>query len=373
MRPILFIAVGLLLGALTTSTLGLRGEAPWQEALVLGLPLGFLQAALCLAARFPARAAPLAAGRWVRIAATHLSAAIVSTGLWILAGMALSHLVEELWPGLKGAPGRFQRESPGLAVMGILIFLLAVTAHYLVLAMEKARAAEVRGVEALVLAREAELRALRAQVDPHFLFNCLNSIGTLAEEDPPGARRMCLQLAGFLRRSLALGQRGHILLGEELALAKEYLEIEKIRFGERLRTFESVEETCRSCVVPPLILQPIVENAVRHGIAQVLEGGTIRIGASRDTRGVVLTVENPRDPERPAGKGTGVGLENVRGRLKALHGEDAKVEVASSQSLYTVRLVIPWGGSPADAAESSGEQRMASIPDSSEPAEIGNR
>jgi hypothetical protein len=373
MRPVLFIAVGLLLGALVASYLGLRGEAPWQEALALGLPLGIIQAALCLAARFPARAAPLGAGSWIRIAATHLSAAIVSTGMWILAGMALSRILEELSPRLAGAAGRFQLESPGLAVTGILIFLLAVTAHYLVIAMDKAREAEVRGVEALVLAREAELRALRAQVDPHFLFNCLNSIGTLTEEDPPGARRMCLLLAGFLRRSLALGQRGHILLGEELALAKEYLEIEKIRFGERLNTFEAVEETCRSCIVPPLILQPIVENAVRHGIAQVLEGGTIRIGASRDARGVVLTVENPRDPERPAGKGTGVGLENVRGRLKALHGDDAKVEVASSQSLYTVRLVIPWGGSPASEAESPGDQRAASIPNRTEPAGTWNR
>src|SRR5262249_33238520 len=151
--------------------------------------------------------------------------------------------LEEM-PGHAGAAARFQRESPGLAVTAILIFLLAVTAHYLVIALEKAREAEVRGVEALVLAREAELRALRAQVDPHFLFNCLNSIGTLTEEDPAGARRMCLNLAGFLRRSLALGQRGHILLGEELGLAREYLDIEKIRFGDRLKVLESVEETC---------------------------------------------------------------------------------------------------------------------------------
>jgi len=353
MRTVLFVAVGLLLGAIVATFLGLRGGAPWEEAVLLGLPLGFIQAALCLAARFPARAAPLAPGNVMRIAATHLSAAVVSTGGWILAGFALSRLLER-FPGNAGAFMRFQQEAPSLAVTGVLIFLLAVTAHYLVIALETAREAEVRVLSARMLAREAELRALRAQVDPHFLFNCLNSIATLTAEDPGGARRMCLQLAGFLRRSLALGQQDHIALGEELALAGEYLAIEAIRFGSRLTFIESVEDGCRDCPVPPLLLQPVVENAVRHGIAQVLEGGTIRIDARRESGGVTVTVDNPRDPERPAGRGTGVGLENVRGRLRALHGERAGVAMTSTQSLVTVRLFIPWAGEAAAVGSGGG-------------------
>jgi hypothetical protein len=340
----------LLLGAIVATFLGLRGGAPWEEAMLLGLPLGFAQAALCLAARFPARAAPLAAGNVLRLAATHLSAALVSTGAWILTGFALARLLEQ-FPGHAGSFARFQREAASLAVTGVLIFLLAVTAHYLIIALESAREAEVRELSARMLAREAELRALRAQVDPHFLFNCLNSIATLTAEDPGGARRMCLQLAGFLRRSLALGQQDHIPLGEELALAGEYLAIESIRFGPRLKFVESVEDGCRDCPVPPLLLQPVVENAVRHGIAQILEGGTIRIGAHRDLGGIILTVDNPRDPERPAGRGTGVGLENVRGRLRALHGERAGIEMTSTATLVTVRLFIPWVGDSDRGAE----------------------
>jgi histidine kinase len=355
MRAVLFIAIGLLLGAIVATFLGLRGGAPWEEAILLALPLGFIQAALCLAARFPARAARLAPGNVMRVAATHLSAALVSTGAWILAGFAISGLIARI-PGHAAAAARFQIEAAPLAVTGVLIFLLAVTVHYLTIALETAREAEVRVLSARMLAREAELRALRAQVDPHFLFNCLNSIATLTAEDPGGARRMCLQLAGFLRRSLALGQHDHIALGEEVALAGEYLAIETIRFGPRLQFVESVEDGCRDCPVPPLLLQPLVENAVRHGIAQLVEGGTIRLAARRDPAGVTVRIGNPRDPERPAGRGEGVGLANVRGRLEAMHGEGARIDVSAAPSLYEVSLFIPWAGAGPEVDTGAGEK-----------------
>jgi two-component system sensor histidine kinase AlgZ len=333
--------VGTLLGCLTATILGLRGGAPLDEAFLLGLPLGLAQAALCLAARYPARAVPLAAGNLLRVGATHLSAAMVSTTVWMAGGFVLSRLLER-FSSHAGASDRFLRESPTLALAGILIFLLAVTAHYLVIALDAAREAEVRGVRSRVLAREAELRALRAQVDPHFLFNSLNSIATLTGEDPAAARRMCLLLAGFLRRSLALGQRDEIPLGEELSLVADYLAIESIRFGPRLRVLQEVEEACRDCPVPPLLLQPIVENAVRHGIAQILQGGTIRISAGIDPEGVAVSVDNPRDPEHSGARGAGMGLENVRGRLRTMHGDQARIDVASESAVYRVRLFIPW-------------------------------
>ena len=344
-----FVAVGSLLGGLVAALLGLRGSASWDEALLLGLPLGFVLGALCLAARHPARAVPLAPGRLGRVAATHLSAAAVSVGAWMVAGFGWARLLDRLWrpPGLVD---RFSLEAPVLAVTGFLIFLLAVTAHYLLIALQAAGEAEVRGVQARVLAREAELRALRAQIDPHFLFNCLNSIATLTAEDPGAARRMCLQLAGFLRRSLALGEREQIPLGEELSLVADYLAIEKIRFGARLEVMEAVEESCRDCPVPPLLLQPLVENAVRHGIARIVEGGSLRIAAGRAPDGVVVTVENPRDPDGSGGRGAGLGLENVRGRLQARHGGRAAIDVTPSPAAYRVRLFIPWDGTPAESS-----------------------
>ncbi len=341
MRTGLYLAVGLLLGALVALLLAARGPTPWVEAALIGLPLGFLLGAIGLAARFPARSVPLGQGGVVRVAATHASAAVVSTAAWVLAGAIVARLLDRL-PSFAGASARFFTKAPELFIVGVLIFLLAVTVHYLVIALDTAREAQVRGVQARVLARDAELRALRAQVDPHFLFNSLNSVATLTSEDPAAARRMCLQLAGFLRRSLVLGGQERIPLGEELGLVHDYLAIEKVRFGERLTVEERIDDGCRDCMVPPFLLQPLAENAVRHGIAQLVVGGTIRIEARRSGGLVTVVVENPRDPERSGGRGAGLGLENVHGRLQAVFGDEARADVAADPALFRVTLSLPY-------------------------------
>jgi hypothetical protein len=345
---LLFVAIALLLACLVASLLALRGGAPWTEAVLLGLPLGLVYSAICIAARYPCRAAPLARTTAARVAATHGSAAVLSAGAWLLIGSALSRILEAA-PGFEGAERRFTGETPTFLVVGILVYLLAVAVHYLVLALEAAREAEVQGVQARVLAREAELRALRAQVDPHFLFNSLNSISALTSQDPDAARRMCLLLAGFLRRSLALGSRERIALRDELALVADYLAIEKVRFGDRVRILQEVDEAALGCAVPPLLLQPLVENAVRHGVAHLLEGGTIAITARRLSERIALAIENPRDPERQTSRGEGVGLANVRDRLRSLYGDEAQATVRAGGDSFRVEITVPALEAPSTA------------------------
>ena len=149
-------------------------------------------------------------------------------------------------------------------------------------------------------------------------FRSLQSISALTTADPAAARRMCLLLADFLRDTLALGARERIPLASELAIAKRFLAIEQVRFGERLRV-EVTADAADQCLVPPLVLQPLVENAVTHGIAHVLDGGVVRIAAERGTALLRIQVDNPCDRGRPAGRGTGVGLTNVRARLRTLY------------------------------------------------------
>src|SRR4029078_8405340 len=159
-------------------------------------------------------------------------------------------------------------------------------------------ASERSGVALQVRARDAELRALRAQLDPHFLFNSLQSISALTTADPQAARRMCLLLAAFLRDTLTLGSQPRISIGRELLLARRFLEIEQVRFGERLQVdIESWRAV--QILVPPLILQPLVENAVRHGIAHALEGGVVRVRAVAGIAQLVIIVENAGDPDPP--------------------------------------------------------------------------
>ena len=190
---------------------------------------------------------------------------------------------------------QYARHEPLLFAAGVLLFLLALTVQYLLLAFEIAQEAERRQLQLEVLSRDAELRALRAQLNPHFLYNSLNSISALAAADPAGARRMCVLLADFLRETLALSTRDRIPLADELALTDRFLGIEQVRFGERLQVERHVDDAASRCRVPPLLLQPLVENAVTHGIAELLDGGVIRLDVARRER---RAVDCDREPAR---------------------------------------------------------------------------
>jgi LytS/YehU family sensor histidine kinase len=191
-----------------------------------------------------------------------------------------------------------------------------------------------------VLSRDAELRTLRAQIDPHFLFNSLHSISALTASDPAAARRMTILLGDFFRESLALGAAERIPLSKELTLADKYLQIEQVRLGERLQV--SIDGTdAGECLVPPLVLQPIVENAVKHGVAHVLEGGMVSVSATCTAASLTLVVENPADPDRPRKTGTGLGLANVRARLRALYGNDASVNWSERDGRWRVEATLP--------------------------------
>jgi LytS/YehU family sensor histidine kinase len=193
-----------------------------------------------------------------------------------------------------------------------------------------------------VLAREAELKALRAQIDPHFLYNSLNSISALTGSDPAAARHMCLLLADFLRTTLRVSTQERITLAEELALADRFLSIEQVRFGPRLQVERHLDDEASECRIPPLVLQPLLENAVAHGIASLIEGGTIRLDVNRRDGRLLIAVENPRDPEAmPRKRGGGVGLENVRRRLSIVFGGAARLDAAAAADSFRVAMDLP--------------------------------
>jgi two-component system, LytTR family, sensor histidine kinase AlgZ len=152
---------------------------------------------------------------------------------------------------------------------------------------------------------------------------------------------MCLLLGAFLRDTLALGGESRIPLARELQLAARFLEVEQIRFGDRMDVEVAAPPYADGCLVPPLLLQPIVENAVTHGIAHMLERGTIRIAVSRTPRRVSIVVENPCDPDRPRRTGSGVGLANVRSRLKTHYGTEAAVNATEEAGVWRVELSFP--------------------------------
>lgn len=339
-RLLAYLGVWVPLGMLVAALLYLQGVFGWIEATLVALPLVLAYGFLCLSAWYVTGGSPVdRVGAW-RNAVTAVIASFVSSALWLLVARGWLAVVGSVrgWPEI--APS-FRLAAPTLFGFGFFLYLLAMAASYLAAAFAISQEAEKRGLELQVLAREAELRALRAQIDPHFLFNSLQSISALTTLDPAAARRMCLLLADFLRDTLALGSRERIALSEELALARRFLEIEQVRFGSRLQTAIDAEPGTEADEVPPLVLQPLVENAVTHGIAHVLEGGVVRIAASRQVALLVLTVDNPCDADRPAGRGTGLGLRNVRERLESEYGPDARLRTEEGDGSFVARIEIP--------------------------------
>jgi two-component system sensor histidine kinase AlgZ len=338
-RLALYLGVWIVAGVLLSSLIARPGGPGSPEALAIALPLAVTYAFFCLSAWYVSRSAPLATSGTIRLVTTALTAALITSGAWLfLARVWIEVLARR---GIVAdAAASFDRNDTILFGFGLLLYLLSLAGGYLLASFEVSREAERRALEGQVLAREAELRSLRAQIDPHFLFNSLHSISALTTMDPQAARRMCILLADFLRESLALGAEDRIPLNRELDLVKRYLEIERVRFGDRLHA-DLDPGGADSYLVPPLLLQPIVENAVTHGIAHMIEGGTVRVGVSRGDGTVTFTIENPCDPDRPRGAGTGLGLSNVRARLRALHSDDARVRAGEEGGVWRVEIVLP--------------------------------
>jgi hypothetical protein len=339
-RLLLVVATAALFGVALAWILRLLDGRSWAAALAFAVPLLNFYAFIVLSAWWVCRRNPLTGGRaWIAVSAQVL-AAVQASAVWAGLG-AFWAVALQRWLYTEFSREAVFRDVGVLFTAGIPLYLLSAGAHYLFLAFAASHAAERRVLETEVTTREAELRALRAQLNPHFLFNSLNSINALVGTDPEAARRMCEGLGDFLRRTLALGSRDAVTLGEEMALVERYLGIEQVRFGERLRVERTVAPEAATCQVPPLLLQPLVENAIKHGIQDVVEGGVIRIEARREGGLLRVVVENPVDADAPARRGEGVGLENVRRRLAAFGSREAHLATSRNADRFRVTLTLP--------------------------------
>jgi len=221
---------------------------------------------------------------------------------------------------------------------------------------------------------KARLNTLKAQLQPHFLFNSLNAITALLRRDPRLAETSLVALSELLRLALSQSERQEGALREELEFVQRYLEIQQTRFGDKLRVEQDIEPEALDCMVPTLVLQPLVENAIRHGIEPAEKAGVVRVSASRKDGKLVLAVEDngvglasgnadSGGPENPTGfcpslpvpaptftksavwarPGTGIGLANLRERLQALYGARQKLELTPrATGGVIVRVEIPW-------------------------------
>jgi LytS/YehU family sensor histidine kinase len=211
----------------------------------------------------------------------------------------------------------------------------------------RSRREEIRNLRLETANRENQLNTLRAQMNPHFMFNALNGIRGLIDEDPEQAKRSITQLSAILRNAMASVKRKLVPLGEEIDIVKAYLALEHMRYEERLRYTVDVPPELEREQVPPMLLQTLVENAVRHGIATLVEGGDLHVSVHRAPDGMVLTVRNTGDyqPANSKSDRKGIGLRNTRRRLELIYGGKAGLTIFNHAGMVVSEVRLPLGTS----------------------------
>lgn len=294
----------------------------------------------------------LLAARWLRRAGVDgdpqwpgwgwmAAVVVIGTALGFGVGQAVGNLITgQQDPGLLG--GSPQR---GLTLL-LMSMVPGAIATWVFYTRGRLSAIEARAQQAQRQAAEAQLKLLEAQLEPHMLFNTLANLRVLIALDPPRAQAMLDQLISFLRATLNASRAGRHALSAEFARLADYLALMQVRMGERLRTRLDLPDDLASLAVPPLLLQPLVENAIRHGLEPAVAGGRVEVAALRVGDVLELSVRDTGvGLERPAGEGTRFGLQQVRDRLATLYGERASLTLqpagdAEGGTLAVVRLPI---------------------------------
>lgn len=224
---------------------------------------------------------------------------------------------------------------------GVFIYGLIILTYYLFVSLSNLSEKNAKEARLESLVKETELKMLRSQINPHFLFNSLNSISSLTITDPEKARDMVVKLSEFMRYALSRKDELPVSLQNELDNLRLYLEIEKVRFGDKLVTQENIEKECLDFKIPVLLLQPLYENAVKHGVYESTESVKIMTNAKLNDGYIEITISNNYEDSPALKRGTGTGLLNVSRRLELYYGNKAMIKSSKENGMYTVSLYIP--------------------------------
>lgn len=268
---------------------------------------------------------------------THLAAAALLIFVWVSIGYyALSFIfaAEESYLNFLNNSRAFR------ATQGIAFYFLLVLNYYLLIYYDNSSKQSVREAELLGKVKEAELSMLKSQLNPHFIFNSLNSLSYLTLTDAPKAQEMVINLANFLRFSLNSPDK-LVTLQEELKAIEQYLSIEKVRFEERLDIIIDSDTASRELKLPSMMLQPLVENAVKYGVYESVKGNHIHVKCESKNNYLVVSVTNDFEAIGIPRKGAGVGLNNVKERLKLVYSQDNLLNITKTETEFTVELSIP--------------------------------
>jgi len=315
-------------------------NVPWGRAALWLIPPMFIIIYACLSTWYFCRITIHYRWKWLRIVWAQTIAALILTAIWLLIIFLYANILDLLIDKHIHI-NYFIDALPILFAVSISLYFVAVLTHYLILVIERNQIAEEEVLKQKLMKGEAQLRALKATVHPHFLFNSLNLLSPLMRSAPDKAQQVVAQLSDFLLYSLQYSNKDQVTLKDEIQHIQDYLEIEKVRLGNRLQLDIRIDENQLEVPILPLVLLPLIENAIKHGISQCLEGGTLTLSIQRDRDNIAIDIANPYDrPTRPL-KGSGLGLETLKQRLANHYGPRAQMSVAKQDNHFQVHLQLP--------------------------------
>jgi len=311
---------------------------PLSVVIVDPLVTDFLFAFLGLLAWYPTRYIPFQRHTPFYSLLAHVVAGLLVLTVWMLLSMSI---LSTLFSKETAYIDFLNKNLAFRAMIGALVYLVLVLVYYLASSAQKLeeRARQEERLKNLV--RDTELSMLKSQINPHFLFNSLNSISSLTMTSPDEARDMIIRLSDFLRYSLKHREKKFVPLKEEIRRMKDYLSIEKIRFGDKLHYSFSMSGACEDFPVPTMIFQPLFENAIRHSVYESTEPVTLSFDCKPEGEVMRTTITNDYDPDLPVRKGTGVGLQNVKQRIDLAYEGRGLVHWKGEAGTFSVSILFP--------------------------------
>lgn len=268
----------------------------------------------------------------------HLASAFVLVSLWVFSGTyTLAYIfssspdyVDLLWGAISWRYGN-----------GFLFYIILIVVYYLHANYIRQQERNEKEMKLHSTLQNAEIDLLRSKLNPHFLFNSLNSLNALIQTDSEKASKMLIQLSDFLRFSIEKDKQEVIELRDEFANLELYMAIEQVRFGDRLKFTKRIEEEALDLKLPAMLLQPLMENAIKYGLGSKLGDVDVKISAKENNKNLVLEIENVYDKSVSVRKGSGHGIDNVRKRLEIIYKNAADFRIKKSDYMFKVSIIIP--------------------------------
>jgi len=335
---IIFIVWWATIAILHVAILSISYDLEFEFALADGIVFNLIYAILSIGIWFWVRYTDFEKQKTLNIIFNHLASATISILLWI----AISDFILQGIFTDNTTYNEFLNSSiPWRIGEGTILYLLTSLIYYLTIYIQNFREQTLRESEVKSLFRDAELNWLKHQINPHFLFNSLNSISSLTMSNPEKAQEMVIRLSDLLRYSLKQSTESLVTVNDEISNCIKYLEIEKVRFGKRLNYSISAPENVMSFQLPAMILQPLFENAIKHGIAQSPDAGEIKASFELHPNYLKILITNTTSETNSSQKGMGVGLANIAKRLSLLYALNDLIQTKGSNNLFTVEVTVP--------------------------------